>query len=50
MHAQSQDGCERRHEVLTAVPVRHRASEVEYRIEAFEDTLKDRLAALRGAA
>ena len=29
--------------------VRHRAEEVEYRIEAFEDKLKGRLAALRGA-
>ena len=29
--------------------VRHRAEEVEYRIEAFEDKLQDRLAALRGA-
>jgi len=29
--------------------VRHRAEEVEYRIEAFGDKLKGRLAALRGA-
>jgi len=29
--------------------VRHRAEEVEYRIEAFEDKLKGRLAALRSA-
>ena len=29
--------------------VRHRAEQVEYRIEAFEDKLKGRLAALRGA-
>ncbi len=29
--------------------VRHRAEEVEYRIEAFEDKLQGRLAALRGA-
>jgi len=29
--------------------VRHRAEEVEYRIEAFQDKLKGRLAALRGA-
>jgi hypothetical protein len=29
--------------------VRHRAEEVEYRIEAFEDKLKGWLAALRGA-
>jgi hypothetical protein len=28
--------------------VRHRAEVVEYRIEAFEDKLKSRLAALRG--
>ena len=29
--------------------VRHRAEDVEYRIEAFEDKLKSRLAALRSA-
>ena len=29
--------------------VRHRAEDVEYRIEAFEDKLKGRLAALRSA-
>jgi len=29
--------------------VRHRAEEVEYRIEAFEDKLRGRLAALRSA-
>jgi integrase len=29
--------------------VRHRGAQVEYRTEAFEDKLKSRLAALRGA-